>query len=113
MILSIAIAIIFILLGGFFLLTSFEKRKGARMLAPTRARLDVWVMELTRTVRKFNVEMTTSRLRIIVAYIVHELVHGVLVGVRALERFLTRTVRTIREHRFGKKETAKREDNGS
>lgn len=113
MALAIAILVVALLLGGFIFLTIVEKKRGARVLAPLRARLDVYVGGAAHEARKLNGGELSARLRVIAAYIVHECVHAVLIAVRALERLLTQTVRTLREHRFGHPAAPKGEDTSS
>ena len=97
MILTIAIAIVAVLLGGFILLTAFEKKKGTRILVPLRARLDVYAINVVRTMRNIDMNaLAYTKLRALAIHIGHEIAHGVLITIRALERLLTRTVRTLR-----------------
>lgn len=98
MVLLASILVVAVLLGGFLFLTAVEKKSGRRMLAPLRARLDVYADGMTHHARKFDGKMLMNQFRIIGAYIVHEFVHAVLIAVRALERLLTQTVRALRSH---------------
>lgn len=98
----IAIAIAALVFGGFLLLTAFETKRGERVLAPLRARLDVYASGAARLVRKADLHaLPYTKLRTAFMHVVHEVAHGVLVGVRALERALTRTVRTLRHTKDG------------
>ena len=97
MILSIAIAIVAMLLGGFILLASFERKKGARVLAPLRARLDVYAKDFARVVRTIDMNaLAYTKMQALLMHLVHEAAHGTLIVVRALERTLTSAVRTLR-----------------
>ncbi len=97
MALGIAIAVVAMLLGGFILLTSFEQKKGARLLAPLRARLDVYAKEVARMVRTIDVNaLAYTKMKTLFMHLVHEVAHGTLIVVRALERTLTSAVRTLR-----------------
>ncbi len=91
-----AIVLFAALLAGFLFLTAVEKRRGSRVLAPLRARLDVYTADAALKARSLNGGVLRKRASVIGAYLVHEVVHGVLVAVRALERLLTNTVRALR-----------------
>ncbi len=91
-----SILVVASLLGGFLFLTAVEKKRGTRVLQATRARLDVYVGDAVHAFRKLHAGEFTKRLKVVGAYIVHEFAHAVLIGVRALERTLTQTVRTLR-----------------
>ncbi len=98
MALAIAIAVVALLLIGFLFLTGVEARRGVRVLGSARGSLDA-------AARRAGASLTSGRVLVgfghgasgLARYAVHEVVHAVLSGIRALERFLTRTARTIRE----------------
>lgn len=90
----ILILITFVLLGGFFLLTSYETEHGVRFYAPFRSRLDRNVEHI-----KFiweNVDLGAflrDEVRHLARRIGHDAVHLSLFLVRAVERLLTRLMR--------------------
>ena len=93
----IAIILSIALFGAFIGLTVYEGAHGVRFLGRTRDRLD------TRAARVFfiigHVDWTgflAHAAGTMLEHAAHEAAHGALKGVRALERVLTRTVRTLR-----------------
>lgn len=107
MALLIALATVLILLGGFILLTSFERKRGTRFLAPLRARLDVYVQHTVQTLRSIDTDaLAYVKVKAAAVHLVHEIAHQVLLMVRALERTLTGAVRALRR----KKEAASLQD---
>lgn len=100
MALAIAILVFAVLLVGFLLLTGQEKKRGTRVLASARQRLDTRVASATHTLREIDIgAFLWHALRAGVEWVAHELVHVVLLGVRTLERLLTRAARELRGRR--------------
>jgi hypothetical protein len=76
----------------------FETRSGFRVLAGPRRKLDSQVARATFVIqhidwRAFFAHVITSTAE----RIAHDAVHAILVLVRAVERMLTRNIRTLRE----------------
>jgi|CXWL01.1.fsa_nt_gi hypothetical protein len=89
-----------VFLGGFLTLTMYEGRRGARFFPDLRYALDKRMARAGFIVEHvdwgaFMAHMTQSSLETFA----HEIVHRVLVLVRALERLLTRIVRSLRVRR--------------
>lgn len=101
MLLIYIVGISCVLLGGFIILTAFERRHG-RLFGATRKRLDRWVGRVTYIARHVDwsafikdiVHSTVER-------VVHDIAHASLKLVRFIERLLTRLVRSLRERRSG------------
>lgn len=87
----------FLLLLGFFAMTWYEERKGARFLEADRARLDAEVMRATSfaSTVDFNAFIKGETRRAI-THLGHSLVSLSLQAVRAAERLLTRLFRYLR-----------------
>ncbi len=85
------------LLGGFSLLTWYEARRGTRLFAPLRARID---RNVERAEFVFSHVDLSAFLREVVRTLAHRVAHDVahvsLQVVRAAERLLTRLVRRFR-----------------
>jgi hypothetical protein len=96
----VAILIVAALLLGFLLLTSFEAKKGKRVLSGAREALDrnaeTAASYLVSTDARASLVHT---IRTFLDHVVHDLVHAVLVAVRFIERTLTRITREIRGRR--------------
>ncbi len=93
----IFILITLVLLVGFFALTSYENRRGARAIAPLRARLDQQV-ERGEFIMA-NVDLSAfarDEIRRVVGIVGHAMAHLSLQAVRTIERLLTRLVRRLR-----------------
>ncbi len=98
--LLIAIATFAVLLIGFLFLTAQEKKHGVRVFARARAALDTRTATLAHTMQEIDIgAFLWHALRAGVESVVHEAVHVVLLGVRTLERFLTRAARELRFRR--------------
>lgn len=85
------------LLVLFLLLTAFETGKGVRILAPLRTRFDKQVSRFAFVAR--HVDFGAFIMHVIKAVgrrVAHDVAHITLIVVRAVERFLTRTVRYLR-----------------
>ncbi len=96
----IAIAVLVLLLGGFLVFVGFEERSGRRFLAGRRYKLDSRVERTAFILRHvdwgaFSADVARSSIE----RTIHDIAHGSLIAVRALERFLTRVVRTLRTRR--------------
>ena len=88
------------LLAGFFVLTDYETRRGARFFAPQRTRLDEGVERLLFVLTHVDFAAFLSELvRHFAERVAHDIVHFSLLAVRAVERFLTRIVRHLRTER--------------
>ncbi len=94
------LAFIFItlaLLVGFFAITWYEARRGARFFAAPRARLDRQVEQIEFILTHVDLSaFLRAETRRIGARIGHDGAHLSLQAVRATERFLTRVVRRLR-----------------
>ncbi|CAN5719183.1 hypothetical protein BH11PAT2_BH11PAT2_08330 [soil metagenome] len=96
----IAISILVGLLLAFLIFTSFEQRSGKRMFAGRRYVLDTKVQRASFILAHvdwgaFSADVARSSIE----RAAHDVAHGSLIAVRALERFLTRVVRTLRTRR--------------
>jgi hypothetical protein len=87
------------LLASFFLLTRYEARRGARVLAGRRERLDAVVGRLEFIVTHVDLgEFLREELRHLIGRLGHDAVHVSLLVIRYVERVLTRLVRHLRTH---------------
>ena len=88
-----------LLLAGFFTLTNYEARRGARLYEPQRARLDRTIDRIVFITEHVNLaEFLRDEVRHIAGNIGHKVVHFSLVVVRAIEHLLTHLVRRLRNH---------------
>ena len=90
----IFICITFALLAGFFVLVHYEARRGVRLGASYRARLDEHVERIEFILA--HIDLATflrDEARHFVSRIGHDSVHILLLVVRAVERLLTRVIR--------------------
>lgn len=98
MALAIAIAVVALLLAGFLFLTALEGRRGARVMPGARAALDAAALRAAATLSSGRILTSAAHAASIASrHAVHEVVHIVLIVIRAIERTLTRIVRAIRE----------------
>lgn len=98
MIVGIVTAVLGLLFIGFLVLTSAEAKSGRRVFAQSRARLDTQVEDARVALHVLDLEHTLLRKAIAGgSLIAHEVAHGLLIGIRALERLLTRTTKHLRE----------------
>lgn len=89
----------FAFLVGFFVLTNYEKRHGARFCEKQRARLDHSVERIIFVSEHVNFsEFLRDEMRHFVGHIGHSVVHFSLIGTRVVERVLTNLVRRLRTH---------------
>jgi len=96
----ILIAVSFLLLGGFLLLTAFERGRGLRVAGVWRNRLDAKTARMMFVVRHVDWGAFVRHLAVTAfERVAHDLAHATLVLVRALERLLTRMVKYLRERR--------------
>lgn len=96
----ILIAISLILLGGFLLLTAFERGRGLRVAGNLRNRFDAKVARVSFIVRHVDWGAFVKHLAATVfERAAHDIAHTVLLLVRSLERLLTRTVKYLRARR--------------
>ncbi|MFA5942696.1 MAG: hypothetical protein WC798_03435 [Candidatus Paceibacterota bacterium] len=88
------------LLVGIFAMTGYEARRGVRLFAPYRTRLDEQVdrVEFILTHVDFSAFLR-DLIRHIAHRIAHDSAHLSLLAVRAVERSLTRVVRYLRTRR--------------
>jgi hypothetical protein len=100
MALLIAILVVAALLAGFLYLTSLEKKRGRRFFERTRAAFDAKVARMGAYLSSGETHASLAhKLRDTADHAVHEIVHGGLLGIRAVERALTRLAREIRGRR--------------
>ena len=98
--LLVAILVFALLLVGFLYLTAQEKKHSVRLFTPLRASLDRQVGRVASVMRDIDIGVFLwHALRAGIEFVVHEVVHVVLLGVRTLERLLTRTARELRGRR--------------
>ncbi|MDO8575710.1 MAG: DUF2791 family P-loop domain-containing protein [bacterium] len=91
------ILITFALLGGFFVLTSYEARRGVRVFAAQRTRLDQNVERIEFILQHVDLgSFLRTEVRHLVARLSHYIAHLSLQAVRATERLLTRLVMYLR-----------------
>lgn len=84
-------------LAGFFALTAYEARRGVRLYAAQRARLDSNIERIEFILAHINLgEFIQGELRHLASRIGHDIVHFSLLLVRSIERLLTRLVRRLR-----------------
>jgi len=87
------------LLAGFFLLTGYEARRGTRVYASGRERLDTTVARIEFILTNVNLGVfLRDEIRHQAVRIGNGIVHLSLVAVRGVERVLTRLVRRLRTH---------------
>jgi hypothetical protein len=85
------------LLAGFFALIEYEVRRGVRLFAEKRARLDRNVERVEFVLQHVDLSaFTRDEVRRIVGRVSHDIAHLSLQVVRAAERLLTRLVRHLR-----------------
>lgn len=93
----IAILIPFLLLIVFLALTVFEARSGRRVLAARRYAFDAKVSRYAFIIAHVDWgAFSADIVRTWIERATHDIAHGALIAVRALERTLTRVVRTLR-----------------
>lgn len=91
-----------LLFFGFLLLTMYERERGVRFFAAARYRLDTKVAHTLFVMQNVDWGAFTAHLtRTSVEVLAHDIAHGTLMAVRAIERFLTRAVRLLRMRRDG------------
>lgn len=94
---GIAILIPLLLLVAFLSLTAVEARTGRRFLAGRRYALDARVARYMFIIRHVDWgALFADIMKSFIERATHDIAHGALIGVRALERMLTRVVRTLR-----------------
>ncbi len=97
------------LLGGFVALTDYETRRGARVFAQARARLDQNIERIEFVLGNIDLgAFLREEVRHMAARLSHDIAHLSLQTVRAVERVLTRLVRHLRSRRPA--DTASREN---
>lgn len=85
------------LLAGFLFLTAYEARRGSRILASYRSRLDAETARIEFIVEHVDLAAYLHEEgKGILERIGHDIAHISLQGVRGAERILTRTVRRLR-----------------
>lgn len=93
----IFILITLALLGGFFVLTNYEVRRGVRVYAAQRDRLDKTVERIEFVLQHVDLgSFLRDEMRRLVARLSHDIAHLSLQAVRATERLLTRLVMHLR-----------------
>lgn len=94
---GILILIPLVLLIAFLSLTAVESRTGRRFLAGRRFALDAKVSRYMFIIRHVDWGAVSADLvKSFLERATHDIAHGALIGVRALERSLTRVVRSLR-----------------
>ena len=97
MVYLIVLGVLFLLAGGFLTLIALEADHG-RLLKDVRGFLDTKVTRLAFIARHVDWSAFVKHvLKEGSARVAHDLAHGTLVGIRFMERTLTRAVRTLRE----------------
>lgn len=96
--------ILFILLSlalllGFLALTTVETRRGVRVFAPLRAKLDELAQASEELSRVDLAVFVLHLLRDATHRVLHDLAHLSLLLIRAIERELTRLVKHVRSNR--------------
>ncbi len=85
------------LVAGFFAFSSYEKKKGTRLFANDRVFVDEWVTRASFILSHVDfIAFVRDLVTSIASRVMHDIVHFSLLGVRAVERFLTRLVRYLR-----------------
>lgn len=93
------ILVSFALFAGFFALTGYESRRGARLYERERAKLDSVVELVVFISEHVNLaEFLRDEVRHFAGRIGHDIVHFSLIAVRAVERILTSLVRRLRNN---------------
>lgn len=93
----IFILITLVLLGGFFVLTNYEARRGVRVYAAHRDRLDKTVERIEFVLQHVDLgSFLRDEMRHLIARLSHDIAHLSLQAVRATERLLTRLVMHLR-----------------
>jgi len=96
----IFILVTFLLLVCFFVLSDFETKRGIRLFASRRTRLDENVGQIEFILKNVNVSAFLKEEMLRVTHLIaHTIVHLSLLAVRAIERLLTRLVRYLRTRR--------------
>jgi hypothetical protein len=94
----IIILVLLLLLSCFVAWSWLETAKGFRLLSGPRSRLDRQVSRTSYVIRHIDWAAFFAHLaRSSAERIAHDLVHTTLLVVRAVERMLTRNIRTLRE----------------
>ena len=87
----------FALLGGFFVLTNYEVRRGVRYFATERDRLDHVVERVVFVSQHVDIgAFLRNEIRRFFGRLSHDIAHLSLQTIRAAERVLTRLVRYLR-----------------
>ena len=95
----IFLGVTLVLLGGFFALTSYEAKRGVRVYAAGRDRLDASASRAEIIFTHVNLgAFLRDEIRHLAARIGHNIVQFSLTTVRATERLLTRLMRRLRAH---------------
>ncbi|HCR52348.1 TPA: hypothetical protein DIV48_01710 [Candidatus Kaiserbacteria bacterium] len=85
------------LLAGFLALTAYEARRGTRLYAAQRARMDANIKRVEFILAHIDLaEFIRGELRHLASRVGHDIVHFSLLAVRSIERLLTRLVRRLR-----------------
>lgn len=94
MVYLIFILVTLALLVGFVALSDYETRRGARVFARERARLDGHIERAEFILAHVNLAaFLREECRLIAHAVAHAVAHVSLTAVRAVERFLTRLIR--------------------
>lgn len=93
----IVLAVALALFAGFFALTAFEARRGARLFSEERSRLDRRVERISFIIAHVDWSaFAKEEAHRVIGRLTHDIAHAFLRAVRATERFLTNLVRHLR-----------------
>lgn len=100
MVYIVLVGISSMLLGGFLLLTGFERGRGLRVAGSFRNALDAKVARAAFIAKHVDWGAFVKHLSgTVLERVAHDIAHTVLLLVRTIERTLTRAVRSLRERR--------------
>lgn len=94
------ILVAILLLAGFLMLTAVEARRGVRLFAPLRAKLDENVAQASEELSRVDLAVFVLHLlRDATHRVLHDVAHLSLLLIRAIERELTHLVKHVRSSR--------------
>ncbi len=89
-----------VLLAAFLILTRIEEKRGTRLFARARARLDARTEHAVHAIESGQASDAVARgVKLGAERIAHDVAHGSLIAVRFVERTLTQAVRSLRARR--------------
>lgn len=90
------------ILLGFVLILAIERGRGVRFFPITRKRLDARVARLFYIVEHVDWGAFFSHvLKLTIDKIAHDIVHGTLIVIRGIEKYLTKAIRLLRSRLAG------------